>query len=95
MALLLLMSSLAFPFGKVRVQPGCEQRLKQQRFFSEFSIAKAIEQLGKPEGEIFAYVLHGSDERVVAEKFGTTPMRVREISLKGMEYVWIYKRKGL
>lgn len=72
----------------------CERAVKPSRYFSEFSIAKAIEQLG-PDGYIFAMVLHGFNYDTLAKKYNRTEAEIEAIALNGIDIMMRYKREGL
>ncbi len=73
----------------------CEKSLVKQRFFSEYSIAKAIEELGNRDGNIFVAVIHGVPNRRIREKHAVSDLEIEAISHRGIDIMLKLKREGL
>ena len=93
--ILLLLSLFTQPSHSMAPKRHCQHSLARHPFFSEFAIAKAIEKLGDRDGYIFALVIQGFDEHVVAKRFDLTPNEVSRIAHRGIDVVMSYKRRGL
>ncbi len=76
-------------------QDPCNQSLLSSYAFSDYSIAKAIEELGGKEGVIFSYAIRGYAYETVAKKYDVDPDLVVAITRRGVTIADKYRREGL
>ena len=86
-----LFLALSLSFG------GCHDWLapRAARMFSEYSIAKTIEQLGPKDGAVFAHMLHGITYDRIAKRFRVTVEEVKAIAHSGHALLMYYKDLGV
>jgi len=87
-ALTIALTITAHGMGKSR----CGRTLTP--FFSEYSIAKTIEHLGR-DGPAFSLILHGMSYDKIAAKYGISTKEVIDISYRGIDLMMLLKKRGL